>query len=230
MVTGDTDEGSILVEVNTAENRDSCRISAGTDPQPWHRQGGNSSSGGAGAAPSQGCFGMSSSRAALPWTPCVGHCDTAARKCSSSALRGGHKVLPHRGTQHRNGRFLGNGQRDPRMLLGQSHLGPGGSPAQQHVGIKPPLSPAHPSPPEQGSSASGHSLGVSGKFSTPQFPAGLSSHSLATAQLCPCSCSLCRPHRAPSSCLLLPAVSPEGGAEAGRVAEHSQTHRWHSSS
>lgn len=38
MVAGDADEGSILVEVNTAENTESCRISPGTDPQPWHRQ------------------------------------------------------------------------------------------------------------------------------------------------------------------------------------------------
>lgn len=38
MVAGDADEGSILVEVNTAENTESCRISPGTDPEPWHRQ------------------------------------------------------------------------------------------------------------------------------------------------------------------------------------------------
>lgn len=44
MVTGDADEGSILVEVNTAEKTDSCRISPGTDSSA--------------AAPIQGCSGM----------------------------------------------------------------------------------------------------------------------------------------------------------------------------
>lgn len=127
MVAGDADEGSILVEVNTAENTDSCRISPGTDPQPWHSQFCCCSCGRpAGrvvraaqeelglpqpgllcdeqAAQNRACRGSSSSPDRD--TTGVGHWH-CCRQCTSSALRSGQNVqlLPQ---NHRNGSFHGN--------------------------------------------------------------------------------------------------------------------------
>lgn len=113
----------------------------------------------------------------------VGHSDTAGRKCTSSALRSGYNVqLPHSGAQHRNGSSHGEWAEGlVSLLLGQSHLCPGCSSAQQDVGTKLPLPPSSPQLPLSSVQVHQGTPWVSVKFSIPQFPPGLSSHSLATA-------------------------------------------------